>query len=91
MGVFGPGWREGLARTLILGELAVIVLLFWGMSLEYEANAFFQDWVRDNAWPIGLVLSWPFPPVLLGVLIGIVSRDVKQFLRGKSAAKKAST
>ena len=91
MGVFGSGWREGLAETVILAELAVIVVLFWGMSLEYEANAFFQDWVRDNAWPLGLVLSWPFPPVLLGVLIGIVSRDVRQFLRRKRAAKKAST
>jgi len=88
LGVFGSGWREGLARTVILAEFAVIVVLSWGMSLEYEANAFFQDWVRDNAWPLGFVLSWPFPPVLLGVLIGIVSRDVKQFLRRKSEAKK---
>lgn len=81
MGVLRSGWREALARRIVLIEFAVIVALFWGMSLEYEANAFFQDWVRENAWPLGSFLSWPLPPVLLGVLIGILVRDVRQFLR----------
>lgn len=81
LGVFRFGGKERLSRTLILAEFGVIVFLFWGMSLEYEANAFFQDWVRKNAWPLGFFLSWPFPPVLLGVLIGILARDIRQFLR----------
>ena len=83
MGGSGSALREGLARKVILAEFAVIVILFWGMSLEYEANAFFQDWVRQNVWPMGFLLGWPFPPVLLGVLIGVLARDLRQFLSSR--------
>ena len=70
-------------------EFGVIVLLFWAFSREYQANAYFQTWVQDNAWPLAWLLNGYAAALLFGVLVaGVASVLIRDDPRLKLRRKR---
>ena len=68
--------RERKARhvdlTLLVAfsQFIIIVLLFSGISAEYQSNTNMQAWISQNAWPIGYLLNGYLASTLVGTAIG---------------------
>jgi cytochrome bd-type quinol oxidase subunit 2 len=58
--------------TLIIAfaQFVIIVLLLSGVSAEYQSNRYMQDWISQNAWPVGYLLNGYLASTLVGVAIG---------------------
>ncbi|SRR5712692_2881366 len=58
--------------TLIIAfaQFVIIVLLLSGVSAEYQSNTYMQDWIAQNAWPVGYLLNGYLASTLVGVAIG---------------------
>jgi len=63
---------EGVDTTLLIAfaQFVVIVLLLSAVSAEYQSNRYMQDWVAQNAWPVGYLLNGYLASTLVGVAIG---------------------
>lgn len=72
--------RERITQDLLLVEFGGIVALLWAISLEYQGNPFFQAWVFENMWPIGLFLNGTFAAILLGVFVSMIALRVRRAL-----------
>ena len=61
-----------LDTTLLIAfaQFVVIVLLLSGVSAEYQSNRYMQDWIAQNAWPVGYLLNGYLASTLVGVAIG---------------------
>jgi hypothetical protein len=51
-------------------QFVVIALLLAVVSAEYLSNAFMQEWIQKNAWPIGFLLNGYLAATLVGFAIG---------------------
>ncbi len=56
------------AYVLIYVEAALIVLLLAALSSEYQANGFMQQWMSQNAAPLGYLLSDYSGAVLVAIV-----------------------
>ena len=58
--------------TLLIAfvQFVIIVLLLSGVSAEYQSNKYMQDWIAQNAWPVGYLLNGYLASTLVGVAIG---------------------
>ncbi len=79
--------RDGITFAILMGQYAVIVALFWGLSLEYQSNQFMRDWIAQNVWPVGYLLNGYFAALLLGILAGWMVVYVRRMMRKASPAR----
>jgi cytochrome bd-type quinol oxidase subunit 2 len=58
--------------TLLIAfaQFVIIILLLSGVSAEYQSNGYMQDWIAQNAWPVGYLLNGYLASTLVGVAIG---------------------
>ena len=75
------------AQVAIIGQFALIEVLLLGLSSEYSANPFMQNWFSLNAWPIGDLLGNYIAP-LLGLVVGFGGLTAARLMRRKSKAAK---
>ena len=68
-------------------QFVVIALLLAVASAEYQSNAYMQEWIAKNAWPIGLLLNGYLAATLIGFAIGGAFL-LFQIWRGSGAWKK---
>ena len=61
-----------LDTTLLIAfaQFVIIVLLLSSISAEYQSNRNMQDWIAQNAWPVGYLLNGYLASTLVGVAIG---------------------
>ncbi len=78
--------RDRVTLGILIGEFAVIVALFWGLSLEYLSNQFMRDWITQNAWPVSFLLNGYFAALLLGILAGGLAVYVRRFTKKPNSA-----
>ncbi len=80
--------RANAAQIALLAQFALIEVLLFGLSSEYSANLFAQDWFSQNAWPIGELLANYVAP-LLGLIVGLGGFAASRLLRRRNRAAKA--
>jgi cytochrome bd-type quinol oxidase subunit 2 len=51
-------------------QFVAIALLLSVVSAEYQSNAYMQEWIQKNAWPIGYLLNGYLAATLVGFAIG---------------------
>ncbi len=52
--------RQGVGRTasiIIAAQFLIMVGLLSALSSEYQSNPFMQQWLSNNAWPLGYLLT----------------------------------
>lgn len=62
--------RVDATLLIAFAQFVVIVLLLSGVSAEYQSNRYMQDWIAQNAWPVGYLLNGYLASTLVGVAIG---------------------
>ena len=62
--------RVDATLLIAFAQFVIIVLLLSGVSAEYQSNRYMQDWIAQNAWPIGYLLNGYLASTLVGVAIG---------------------
>src|SRR2546430_8346471 len=62
--------RIDSAVLLAFAQFVVISLLLSVLSAEYQSNAYMQEWIEKNAWPIGYLLNGYLAATLIGFAIG---------------------
>ncbi len=62
--------RVDATLLIAFAQFVVIVLLLSGVSAEYQSNKYMQDWIAQNAWPVGYLLNGYLASMLVGVAIG---------------------
>ena len=62
--------RIDSAVLLAFVQFVVIALLLSIVSAEYQSNAYMQEWIEKNAWPIGYLLNGYLAATLVGFVIG---------------------
>ena len=62
--------RVDTTLLIAFAQFVVIVLLLSGVSAEYQSNKNMQDWISQNAWPVGYLLNGYLASTLVGVAIG---------------------
>ncbi len=61
------------ARIIALSESFTILGLLTMLTLNYEANAYMQQWLARNFWPGGLLLNGTFVGLLAGLILGWIA------------------
>ena len=71
--------------TLVIAfvQFVIIVLLLSGVSAEYQSNRYMQDWISQNAWPVGYLLNGYLASTLVGVAIGGAVLLLQRWKTGK--------
>jgi MFS family permease len=62
--------RQGIGRTystIMVAQLAITIGLLSTISHEYQSNHFMQQWLSENAWPLGFFLAGYLGSFLVGV------------------------
>ena len=62
--------RIDSAILLAFVQFVAIALLISVVSAEYQSNAYMQEWIEKNAWPIGYLLNGYLAATLVGFAIG---------------------
>ena len=62
--------RVDTTLLIAFAQFVIIVLLLSGVSAEYQSNRYMQDWIAQNAWPVGYLLNGYLASTLVGVAIG---------------------
>jgi len=62
--------RVDTTLLIAFAQFVIIVLLLSGVSAEYQSNKNMQDWISQNAWPVGYLLNGYLASTLAGVAIG---------------------
>ena len=55
---------------IAFAQFVIIVLLLSGVSADYQSNMYMQEWIAQNAWPVGYLLNGYLASTLVGVAIG---------------------
>lgn len=71
-------------KIIVFGEFVFIVLFVYALSSEYRANAYQQEWVMNNAWPLQYLLNGYLAAGLVGVTLGGAVLLVADYLRQKN-------
>jgi EmrB/QacA subfamily drug resistance transporter len=66
--------REGsqALTTIILAQFAITIGLLIAISNEYQSNYFMQQWISQNASPLGIFLSGYVGPALATMVGGLI-------------------
>lgn len=83
----GPGMSR-VTQIATIGQFVLIELLLFGLSSEYSANLYMQDWFSRNAWPVGDLLANYVAPVL-GVVVGLGAVGARALVSRRNRARKA--
>ncbi|HEV2120649.1 MAG TPA: MFS transporter [Candidatus Bathyarchaeia archaeon] len=59
-------------RTIIVVQLAITVSLLFAISNEYQSNYFMQQWIDQNASPLGFLLAGYVGPAVVSIIGGIL-------------------
>jgi cytochrome bd-type quinol oxidase subunit 2 len=62
--------RVDTTLLLAFAQFVIIVLLLSGVSAEYQSNGYMQEWIAQNAWPVGYLLNGYLASTLVGIAIG---------------------
>jgi hypothetical protein len=62
--------RVDATLLIAFAQFVIIVLLLSGVSAEYQSNRYMQEWIAQNAWPVGYLLNGYLASTLVGVAIG---------------------
>ena len=62
--------RVDATLLIAFAQFVIIVLLLSGVSAEYQSNGYMQEWIAQNAWPVGYFLNGYLASTLVGVAIG---------------------
>src|SRR2546428_3542793 len=62
--------RVDTTLLIAFSQFVIIVLLLSGVSAEYQSNKYMQDWITQNALPVGYLLNGYLASTLVGVAIG---------------------
>ena len=62
--------RVDTTLLIAFAQFVIIVLLLSGVSAEYQSNGYMQEWISQNAWPVGYLLNGYLASTLVGVAIG---------------------
>jgi len=57
-------------KIIVFGEFVLIVFFVYALSSEYRSNAYQQDWVMKNAWPLQYLLNGYLAAGLVGIVLG---------------------
>jgi EmrB/QacA subfamily drug resistance transporter len=68
------------SQIAIISQFVLIEILLFGLSSEYSANPFMQDWFSQNAWPIGDLLSNYLAPIL-GIAVSLIALATQRLLK----------
>jgi cytochrome bd-type quinol oxidase subunit 2 len=79
--------RVDTTLLIAFAQFVVIVLLLSGVSAEYQSNTNMQDWIFQNAWPVGYLLNGYFASTLVGVAIGGGVLLVQRWRTGRNLRK----
>jgi EmrB/QacA subfamily drug resistance transporter len=60
------------ASTIIIGQFAITVGLLAAISDEYQSNYFMQQWISQNASPLGFFLAGYVGPALATIVGGVL-------------------
>ena len=71
-------------KIIVFGQFVFIVLFVYALSSEYRANAYQQEWIARNAWPLQYVLSGYLAAGLVGVTLGGAVLLVADYFREKN-------
>jgi hypothetical protein len=58
--------------TIIIGQFAITVGLLVAISDEYQSNYFMQQWISQNASPLGFFLAGYVGPALATIVGGVL-------------------
>src|SRR6266571_3097835 len=73
--------------TIIIAQFAITIGLLAAISNEYQSNYFMQQWISQNASPLGLFLAGYLGPVLATILGGVLILWKLALNRKQSGAK----
>src|SRR3989442_5234259 len=62
--------RVDTTVLIACAQFVIIVLLLSGVSAEYQSNGYMQEWIAQNAWPVGYLLNGYLASTLVGIAIG---------------------
>ncbi len=69
-----------LSNVIIVGQYVAIIGLLTAISSEYSSNTYMQQWISQNALPLGYLLNSFLGPILLTIL-GIAYLGWRRFFR----------
>src|SRR6267143_5377004 len=73
--------------TIIIGQFAITVGLLVAISDEYQSNYFMQQWIGQNASPLGFFLAGYVGPALATIVGGVLILWKLVLARRQSDAK----
>src|SRR5712692_9800633 len=73
--------------TIIIGQFAITVGLLVAISDEYQSNYFMQQWISQNASPLGFFLAGYVGPALATIVGGVLILWKLVLARRQSGAK----
>lgn len=71
-------------KIIVFGQFVFIVVFVYALSSEYRANAYQQDWVVTNAWPLQYFLNGYLAAGLIGVMLGGAVLLAADYVREKN-------
>lgn len=71
-------------KIIVFGQFVFIVVFVYALSSEYRANAYQQDWVMNNAWPLQYFLNGYLAAGLVGVVLGGAVLIAADYMREKN-------
>jgi EmrB/QacA subfamily drug resistance transporter len=74
------------SQVVVVGQFVLIEILLFGLSSEYSANPFMQDWFSQNIWPIGFLLGDYIAP-LLGIAVGLIGFVAQSLLKRRDPTR----
>lgn len=75
-------------HLFVYAQFGLIVLFVYGLSAEYSANAYQQDWISSNAPLLQYLVNGYLVAMLLGIFIGGGVLLISDYWRNKN--KKSS-
>ncbi|HEX9197501.1 MAG TPA: hypothetical protein VF906_06860, partial [Candidatus Bathyarchaeia archaeon] len=83
------GRREAsrAVSAVIIAQFAITVGLLLAISNEYQSNYFMQQWISQNASPLGFFLTGYVGTVLAAIIGGVLILWKLVLTRGQSEAK----
>jgi EmrB/QacA subfamily drug resistance transporter len=74
------------SQIALVGQFVLIEVLLFGLSSEYSANPYMQDWFSQSAWPLGYLLG-NYVASLLGIAIGLAGLLAQNLIKRRSLAR----
>jgi EmrB/QacA subfamily drug resistance transporter len=75
--------KSKATQVALLAQFAIIEILLVGLSSEYSANPYMQNWFSQNLWPLGDLLTDYIAP-FLGIAVALAALSIRRLLKLRS-------